>query len=88
MHEQYGNEISFVGVAGRDRIEPIVSFVEEFSVDAFPHAIDDTGEIWQTFGIFTQPSFAFIDDDGTVTTHMGPLGIDGLSSRLSDLAAR
>ena len=38
-----------------------------------------------SYGIVTQPSFVFVAADGSTSTHVGALGIAGLSSRISDL---
>lgn len=58
--------------------------MSEFNVEAFDHAIDESGDIWSYYGIFTQPSFAFIDDDGTVDVFLGAMGLVGLSSVIEE----
>lgn len=53
----------------------------------FDHAIDAEGSVWAHYGIFTQPSFAFIDDTGRVedvTVILGPMGIDGLTATIEE----
>lgn len=60
-------------------------FVETFDVGGFPHAVDDDGTVWASYEIRTQPAFVFIDDDGTTETHVGALGVDGLTERLDAL---
>lgn len=75
----------FVGVAGRDDLEPINEFIDEFDVGAFEHVVDETGSIWAEYGIVSQPSFVFVDAGGESTTHLGALGVDGLSQRLDQL---
>ena len=71
-------------MASRDELEPIQEFVEQFEVGGFDHAVDESGEIWSYYGIFTQPSFAFIDDDGQVSVFLGAMGFDGLSSTIEE----
>jgi hypothetical protein len=83
----YGADVTFVGVAGRDDLDPIVDFIEEYGVDDFSHIIDETGEIWQNFRIVSQPSFIFLDANGESETHLGALGVDGLTERLDRLTA-
>ncbi len=85
MQQQYGEDVQFIGVAGRDDLDAIREFIDTLEVDAFPHAVDETGTIWASFNITTQPSFVFLNDDGTGETHVGALGVDGLSSRLEML---
>jgi hypothetical protein len=74
-------------MAGKAEQAAMEAFVDNLGVDAFPHAIDGDGSIWAQFDVVSQPAFAFIDDDGTITVHNGGLGIDGLSSRIEELTA-
>lgn len=64
------------------------SFIDRHGVGDFPHLVDDDGSIWERFGVVTQPSWAFIDDDGSVKTVVGGLGRDGLDAEIDDLLAR
>ena len=54
-------------------------------MSSFDHAVDADGTLWSSYGITTQPSFIFIDDSGEPTTHVGALGIEGLTERLTVL---
>jgi len=54
-------------------------------VNGFDHVIDPDGSIWAAYDILSQPSFAFLNNDGTTETHLGPLGVDGLSQRIDNL---
>jgi len=58
--------------------------VTEFEVGDFDHVIDDAGDIWSFYGIFTQPSFAFINDDGEVQVFLGAMGQEGLSRLIEE----
>lgn len=62
-------------------------FIEFFPVEGFDHVVDLDTSVWVEYGIISQPSFAFLDDDGTVTVHNGPLGEAGLSQRVEALLA-
>lgn len=55
---------------------------------AFDHAVDESGAIWGYYGIFTQPSFAFIDDSGNVDVYLGAMGLEGLSSVIEEKLAQ
>lgn len=79
--------MKFVGVAGRDGIEPIRSFIDDLGVDAFPHVVDETGGIWDQMGVVSQPAFIFLDASGESTSHLGGLGVDSLSERLDVLTS-
>ena len=74
-------------MAGRDGLDPIYEFIDEYAVTAFDHIVDETGSIWSNFGIVSQPSFIFLDASGESTSHVGPLGLDGLSERLDSLTS-
>lgn len=87
MHEQYGDTVTFVGVAGRDDVPAINEFIDTLDVGAFEHAVDDDGSLWANYQITTQPSFVFIDDEGATSTHVGALGLDGLAEILGDLTS-
>ena len=78
--------MNFVGVAGRDELPAITAFIDTLDVGAFAHAVDASGSVWADYGITTQPSFVFLDDSGESTTHVGRLGVDGLSERLDELS--
>ena len=77
-----------VGVPGRADTDDIEAFVDERDVAAFEHVIDPDGELWSSLGIRTQPAFAFINDDGTIETHVGRLGEESLTERIDALLAR
>ncbi len=62
-------------------------FVDRFDLDGFEHVADESGDIWTAYGVASQPTWAFIDDDGTITTELGALGPEGLEQRLGDLTA-
>lgn len=83
----YGSDVIFVGVAGRDGLDPINRFIDKYDVGAFDHIFDETGEIWDNFDIVTQPSFVFIDANGESSSHLGALGVDRLSERLDSLTS-
>lgn len=72
---------------GKDDTEPINEFVSTLGVEGFPHAIDADGSLWELYGVTSQPAFAFINDDGTIETHVGALGEAGLMERIEALAA-
>ena len=66
-------------MASRDDVDAIRGFVDQYDVQNFDHIIDEGGVIWERYGILSQPAFAFINDDGTVETRLGAMGVDGLS---------
>ncbi len=66
-------------MAGRDDVDAIRAFVDTYDVGGFEHIVDEGGVIWERYGVFSQPAFAFINDDATVETKVGAMGVDGLT---------
>ena len=87
MQHQFEGRAQIIGVASRDTIEQIEAFVADTGVDTFPHAADIDGDVWEFYGIGSQPAFVFINDDGTFDTRLGSLGEDGLTERVEQLLA-
>ena len=87
MQHQFEGRARIIGVASRDTIEQIEAFVADTGVATFPHAADLDGDVWEFYGIGSQPAFVFINDDGTFDTRLGSLGEDGLTERVEQLLA-
>lgn len=87
MQREYGDEVSIVGVAGRDEMPAIVAFVDDLDVGGFPHAVDSGGDLWRAYGITNQPSFVFLNDDGTSVGFLGAMGAAGMSEQIEVLLA-
>ena len=87
MQHQFEGRAQIIGVASRDTIEQIEAFVADTGVDTFPHTADIDGDVWEFYGIGSQPAFVFINDDGTFDTRLGSLDEDGLTERVEQLLA-
>ena len=87
MQHQFEGRARIIGVASRDTIEQIEAFIADTGVDTFPHAADLDGDVWEFYGIGSQPAFVFINDDGTFDTRLGSLDEDGLTKRVEQLLA-
>jgi hypothetical protein len=87
VQHQFEGRAQIIGVASRDTIEQIEAFVADTGVDTFPHAADIDGDVWEFYGIGSQPAFVFINDDGTFDTRLGSLDEDGLTERVEQLLA-
>ena len=85
MQQAFEGRVEIIGVAGRDEITAMESFVSDLGVDGFPHIVDLELEIWTRYDVASQPSFVFIDDDGSVETVLGAMGADALTSRVDAL---
>lgn len=71
----YDGRVTFVGVAGLGPVEDMRGFVADTGVDGFVHAVDADGSVWTGFGVFSQPSYVFVDAAGQARTWTG--GLDG-----------
>lgn len=78
--------VTLMGVAGQSELVDMQSFVTDFGVDNFAHMADVDGSIWATFGVSYQPAYALINDDGSISTVVGPMGKDGVLDAAVQLA--
>jgi len=85
--ERYASQVNLIGVPGRGELDEIVDFVDDTGTGSLTHVPDLNGDIWSAFGVYGQPAFAFIDDDGSVEVFIGGLGGDALADRIDQLIA-
>jgi len=85
--ERYASQVNLIGVPGRGELDAMVEFVDDTGTGSLTHVTDLDGDIWSAFGVYGQPAFAFIDDDGTVEVFIGGLGGDALAERIDELIA-
>ncbi len=71
-----------VGVASRDDLAAIEEFVDRHALDGVVETIADVdGVVWERFGVFGQPTWAYIEGDtGEVTVLFGALGAEGIQA--------
>ncbi len=82
-----GGEVEVGGVSARDAAEARAGFVSQFDVAHIPHVADTEGSVWSGFEIISQPSWAFVNDDGSIEVVVGGLNHDSLRERIERLAA-
>lgn len=80
-------DVTVLGVPGRGPTADMRSFVQDTGTGGLQHLVDADGSLWQRFRVVNQPSFAFVDPDGTVELFAGALGAEQLRERASALAA-
>lgn len=83
----FADDITVIGVAGRDDADTFQEWIEGRSVEGFDHIADPDLEVWREFDVTTQPAFAFLNNDGTVERHLGAMGLEGLTERIEQLIA-
>ncbi len=79
--------VRVIGVAGRGGTAEMAEFVSDTGTGSLTHVIDADGSIWSQFGVFAQPAYAFVDDDGTVEVFVGAMGERALTDKMAALAA-
>jgi thiol-disulfide isomerase/thioredoxin len=83
---EYAGQVNVVGVGGLDQAAAMRTFVEDRGVGGFVHLSDESGEVWQRFGITSQSTYVVLDAAGVVVAEgvlsEGELD-DALSSSLS-----
>ncbi|HEU5474488.1 MAG TPA: redoxin domain-containing protein [Actinophytocola sp.] len=78
--------VKFVGVAAQDEVPAMRAFIEEYGLGSFPHIADTEARVWQRFGVYAQPAYAFISADGTIDLQTRQLQTDDLNRRVRALA--
>jgi thiol-disulfide isomerase/thioredoxin len=85
--ERYGSQVNLIGVPGRGELDEMHDFVDDTGTGSLTHVTDVDGAIWTAFGVYGQPAYAFIDDNGSVEVFIGGMGGDALSKRIDELIA-
>ena len=83
MHQQYGDEVTFLMVnvtdGSRDTVESVTTFYKD-SGYTFPIYFDTSLEASMTYGAYSIPVTFFIDSEGNLLyNHMGAISEDALA---------
>lgn len=79
------DDVTVIGVAGRDDVGPMQDFVAEHGLHEMTHVVDADGAIWASYGISYQPAWVFIDAEGNATVNAGMLGYDGILATVDEV---
>jgi thiol-disulfide isomerase/thioredoxin len=85
--EQFRADVTLIGVPGRGDLDEMREFVDDTGTGSLTHVADLGGDIWSAFGVYGQPAFAFINDDGSVEVFIGGMGGKALAERVAELVA-
>lgn len=83
---RFGQQVTFVGVAGGGAVDDLKKFVSDTGLDGFTHLIDTSRAISTRFQVGHQPAFAFVKPGGAIESVAGPLTDEQLSDRITALA--
>lgn len=75
-------DLTFLGVAGLDKLEAMQAFPGETGTDTFRHLPDLDGSIWARFGVTAQPAMALIKADGTYEVLTGAMAPQDLQATI------
>ncbi|MFI7450436.1 redoxin domain-containing protein [Nonomuraea sp. NPDC049714] len=80
-------DVRFVGVAGLDTEAAMKEFVRSTGTGGLVHLSDEKGAVWTKLGVTQQSVFVFMKADGATEKVTGPLGADGLATRIAKIQA-
>ncbi|MBL7258359.1 redoxin family protein [Paractinoplanes lichenicola] len=86
LQEEYGDKLSFLGIAGMGGNKDMHQFVKDLEVGNVTHLDDGAGKIWKRFKITEQSLYVVLDRDGQVR-HTGYLDDLQLTSQVKALTA-
>ena len=84
LADEYGDDISFVGVGSLDEAPAIEDFATDVPAE-IPHLLDPDGAVWRHFGVVEQSTYVVLDADSSVVSE-GYLDDDALADLVSGLA--
>lgn len=85
VHQQVGDEVTFLGISTDHRIEDGLDLVERTGI-TYDTGRDPDGSVFAAFGALAMPTTVFIDAAGTVVdVHGGALTADELRDRIESL---
>ena len=76
--------MTFIGVGTQDTESSMQSFIDATGVGEFPNIYDADFAIWSEFGVRSQPTFVFVEADGTRTT-FGSMNESDIADRIAQL---
>lgn len=78
------SDVQFLGVAALDSAESMRGFVKKYEL-GFTNLADTDAAVWATFGVTSQPAFAFISSAGGIEVVPGSLSTSELKSKIAEL---
>jgi thiol-disulfide isomerase/thioredoxin len=82
----FESQATFYGVAGLSPdVAAMQGFVADTGTEDLTHIADTDGSVYTGFGVASQTTFAFVDDDGSIEIVRGPLSDAELRDRTQAL---
>ena len=84
-HEQYGEQVQFLGVDSKDTTEAGAAFLDDIGV-TYPQVVDPEGELLNHLGVPGLPVTVLLDDEGRIAaTHVGQLDSESIEELLDNV---
>ncbi|MDJ0769006.1 MAG: hypothetical protein QNJ12_09440 [Ilumatobacter sp.] len=66
VQQHYGGEVEIIGIPGLSSdIGSMRDFAEATGTEGITHLVDVDGELWARFGVTSQRTYVFVNDDGS-----------------------
>jgi len=87
VHQEFGDEVTFLGIANADRRELADALADEVGI-TYALADDPDGNFFREFELFAMPTTLFITADGQIHEEFGgQLNKQGIVDRVNELIA-
>jgi len=84
-HEQYGEQVQFLGVDSKDTTEAGAAFLGDIGV-TYPQVVDPEGELLDHLGVPGLPVTVLLDEEGRIAaTHVGQLDSESIEELLDNV---
>ena len=84
VHQNFADEVNFLGLATQDRIENAIALVDDTGI-TYDVGNDQNGEVFTIFKGLGMPTTVFIDSDGNVAkVHTGVLDVGSLTDTINE----
>jgi len=84
-HEQYGEQVQFLGVDSKDTTEAGAAFLGDIGV-TYPQVVDPEGELLNHLGVPGLPITVLLDEEGRIAaTHVGQLDSESIEELLDNV---
>jgi thiol-disulfide isomerase/thioredoxin len=85
--KKYGDQVSFVGIAGLDKSKDAMrDFVQRTGIGGFTQLDDRSGKLYRHFEVTQQTTYIFMMRGGKTSRDIGPLSESDLTEHLDELA--
>jgi len=84
VQQQYGDNVTFVGVPGSGDLSSLEGFVDDTDSSVVTHVTDPDGELWSRFDVQRRHTYVLVNTSGAVER----IQFDDLSTRIAALSSQ